>query len=998
MVTSSSGGNWTLTGVSTAGWVGTQTIFAIANGPYQSDPITLVINQDDKPVIDSLDVVSATVTPVPPLALVADSPSLGAVFGNAYTGAFELHTEFPSAVNPSAVNWEYFDVYQFNGSTYDIQPAILQVMADGSVDFQLYKSDGSDYSLFQHFSYDSWWDFKASDDYSPLFWNLVEGSDFGADDSAFFNDLNQFNGEGLLGVPGGDLSSGPYLALTANIAGGQNQITKVQYYEGSPVSGTLIGTVNAGLGSWTYYVAASSFSDPQDFYAVATDSTGQTSDPATFTFTAPTISVGSLSSDHNNRYVAGSSITLTAAGLTGSVANVKLYQDLSGTGIYNSATVKLVDNITTGITTSASYMFTAGNWTDPQAFFAIAETSGSVDSAPVAVTVSPDQGPSIDGLAVSTASGNLVLTASGVTSPDGSIAGVVFYKGDLSHPISGTPVSDGQGNWTQSGVSASGFSTTVPEPIIVEATDDMGQVFDFTVNQKPIVVGAFSANSGSNLYIAGNSLTFNLSGIVDWNSSPGTITASFDLDTSGTGTYNAGSLLNLGTATVSSGTATVTVSGGAVDWTGQQIVFVSLHDSSGATIVDSDPIGIVLSPNLPPVADSVAATVSIPSTATIPVLTAGIEGTAFGFYSTVSTNVLDFPVGTTLTGNKLGFTSYTWNNTLQEWNDPQYVVMAGSDIQFWNPSTNVKINEFSYASWSAFEASSDFDPNYWAAVEGNMSGTALAYLQNLFGQPSSTSPQIALTANVFSPYGSIATVAFYAGSAVTGSPIATLSTPAADGTWTAYVAPAALAGQTDVTIRVTDGQGLYTDLPQPIGPILMGQLTANAPTYSNDQPVSVSIASIVDLTSGATITGVKIYRVLDGTGVYTPGMVQYLGDATLSGNTWTLPGIDPSGWAGTTTLLALADDSNGAQGGPAFVQLAAPANPVPEEELIKGNKFGDWNIKQQNTNLMMLVQDATYDSNTTITFKSKGDCDCDEIAFVQIAREIKTDGTKFADP
>ncbi len=57
-------------------------------------------------------------------------------------------------------------------------------------------------------------------------------------------------------------------------------------------------------------------------------------------------------------------------------------------------------------------------------------------------------------------------------------------------------------------------------------------------------------------------------------------------------------------------------------------------------------------------------------------------------------------------------------------------------------------------------------------------------------------------------------------------------------------------------------------------------------------------------------------------------------------------------------------------------------------EAIKGNKYGDWDFTQKNTNAARAG--AGYVSEVTITFKPKDKCACDEIAFVQTTRGTDT--------
>ena len=80
----------------------------------------------------------------------------------------------------------------------------------------------------------------------------------------------------------------------------------------------------------------------------------------------------------------------------------------------------------------------------------------------------------------------------------------------------------------------------------------------------------------------------------------------FHQDTTGTGVYNSGMVNSLGNATVTSGVATKDVS--TVGWSGPQTIF-AVADCASGTI--SQPVAIVVLPDLGPVVDGITVTSSV---------------------------------------------------------------------------------------------------------------------------------------------------------------------------------------------------------------------------------------------------------------------------------------------------------------------------------------------------------------------------------------------------
>ena len=198
---------------------------------------------------------------------------------------------------------------------------------------------------------------------------------------------------------GGDAAS--TITLTANGVGDGSAVASVAFYQvgNSTALGTETATeflANSATGWSIGGVDTSGFSGSQQFYAVVTNDAGQTT-------TSPTLTVGEIAvgsfTTNPGQYVAGQSLTLTANDIldwnSGSPGQtITFYQDTTGSGDFADATA-----LPTG--TGASYTFSASDtsdWTDPQTFWAqVTDADGGV-SAPVEITVYPDQAPTVDSI------------------------------------------------------------------------------------------------------------------------------------------------------------------------------------------------------------------------------------------------------------------------------------------------------------------------------------------------------------------------------------------------------------------------------------------------------------------------------------------------------------------------------------------------------------------------------------------------------------------------
>ena len=279
--------------------------------------------------------------------------------------------------------------------------------------------------------------------------------------------------------------------------------------------------------------------------------------------------------------------------------------------------------------------------------------------------------------------------------------------------------------------------------------------------------------------------------------------------------------------------------------------------------------------------------------------------------------------------------------------------------------------EYNYNSWADFKASSDFDPVFWSGIESTASSDVLTVLADLeqtdgrgvaylLANTSGWSGEsgfisalaaydadntLALTANAYSPNGTIASIAFYAGYNTSGPWLGTMTSPDGDGNWTIDAAPTSLDGATQVTVEVTDSAGQIVTYTQSLGSLVLGQITGSTgsdggstTTYANGTPISLSVANVFAL-DGGTISSVKFYRDTSGTGIYNPGTVQLLtGTAGTSGSAYTLSGVDTSGWIGSQAIFVVVTESTGGSG------VAAPAMPIPPlDPTVIASFYGDPN-------------------------------------------------------
>ena len=932
----------------------------------------MTIMPDTAPVITSLTAAVSVVVPppAPPTPSVSQSSSSPPVIVDYYC---------VSSAEVDSI------VYTWAGDKWDTQYGYLSAGTSG-FDYKLYASD--DTTLQEELTATSWSAFETSSEFNPIYWAQLEGSYMGDSPTAYFTALNS---EGS----GGGTSATIPLTLTANIAAGDNQVTGVTFYAGTPGSGTQtdLGTIIGGSNGWTMYVSPSaySFSNPQEFYAVAIDSMGNTSSTSSpTTLSVSPVGVGTLSADSGDRYYSGHPTVLTASGLTdwvsgsSSVNEVKFYQDDSGTGDFANATYLTTVSTSSG---SASYTFTpSGTVNGPQTFFAVAVDTSGISSAPVAITLSPDMGPNVDSVGISTTTSDLVLTANNAYSPDGTIASVKFYEDSGTSALE--TVTDGTDGYSWN-VALSSL-TAGPHTFYAVATDDLGDTFTSpTVTVDPVVIGqASAASDGSGLYIPGESLELSVNGLVDWNGSGAAATSvTFYQDTSDTGVYNSTMANNLGNASVSSGSATKT---------DQQYRHRKLerpanhlrrrHRRHEWNISRQRAGGDYRAARSAPSVGGVSTSTSVGNVAQVsPGETVSPEGATIAVGGAVLNTTSDAP-NAPVAGMSLDFTAFTWNSVAGYYNPEQFVYLqvetnGAIDIQYTDYYGDPLQPDYVYSSWAAFKASSDFDPVYWSTIESSggadaegiiadleqTNGRGVAYelihgpsgssdfLSALASYDSSTSGDtLTLTAtDVYSPNGSVASVKFYAGTG-TSYLLGTATYADDNGNWTIDVSPSSLGGATTVTIVVADSEGVTngsSGTTFSISPVSLGQITVDTgdgsgptttPVYTSGTSVSISVASVLTTNSGATIAGVKFYLDTSGTGIYNPATVQLLTGSLASNGTggYTLSGVNTNGWIGDQTIFVVAYDSTGAPSCPQQDQTVLLANPV--QQPAAGNGDSGW--------------------------------------------------------
>ena len=79
---------------------------------------------------------------------------------------------------------------------------------------------------------------------------------------------------------------------------------------------------------------------------------------------------------------------------------------------------------------------------------------------------------------------------------------------------------------------------------------------------------------------------------------------------------------------------------------------------------------------------------------------------------------------------------------------------------------------------------------------------------------------------------------------------------------------------------------------------------------------------------------------MSGTGIYNPATVQLLGSGTSNGDgSYTLSGVNTSGWVGDQTLFAVAYDSTGATDSPVASTVIESASP---QYFDGDSEWGGW--------------------------------------------------------
>ena len=147
----------------------------------------------------------------------------------------------------------------------------------------------------------------------------------------------------------------------------------------------------------------------------------------------------------------------------------------------------------------------------------------------VALTVYPDEAPTIDSLTASTdpSTGQLMLTANGVDSSTSAVETVDFYVSETALPFAST---DGSNGWSVD------VPTAAPQTYYARAVDAGVQGPFVQVTVGSVAIGQLTASPQP--YVANSTLTLTASDLLDLNNA--TIeSVTFYQDLSGTGVYKA---------------------------------------------------------------------------------------------------------------------------------------------------------------------------------------------------------------------------------------------------------------------------------------------------------------------------------------------------------------------------------------------------------------------------------------------------------------------------
>lgn len=256
----------------------------------------------------------------------------------------------------------------------------------------------------------------------------------------------------------------------------------------NPDTAELLGTADEASGWLLSGVSGSSLeSSGQEFFAIATDDDGGTSEPATLTLDP--VTVDQLMSDMSE-YVAGTALNLTASGITdwsgGTVSGVSFYRATDPDDPFNLSTAQSLGTDTTPTDGEYTKTVSTTGLTGQQIYFAIAG-DGTWTSQPALLLVDANQAPTIADVSatIDSSSGSPLLTlqAAGVDDADGTAQEVNFYTYSASGVYNSSNwigSDDGTNDWSIGDINVSGFRG--PRQFVAIATDDLG------IKSEPIVV------------------------------------------------------------------------------------------------------------------------------------------------------------------------------------------------------------------------------------------------------------------------------------------------------------------------------------------------------------------------------------------------------------------------------------------------------------------------------------------------------------------------------
>ncbi len=356
-------------------------------------------------------------------------------------------------------------------------------------------------------------------------------------------------------------SSGTFTLNVRNALGSDSELARIDFYRDSNRNG-LFDTQDAKLGEstepdggvYSFDVAANNLPGGSvRFFAIAIDTTGTASQPATATGTvqasAPAIGTFTLAA---STVQAGTPFALDAGTVTpvGGIARVQFYRDLNNNGAIDLTDTLLGEDTTPGNGFTFSFATTGLEPGATVRFLARAQGLSGLFSPVVSVTGAIGRPPTITGLTLPTSPvqrpGNATATANGVADPDGTVAEVRFYRdvnnnGTLdvgTDTLLGTDT-DPAGGWSLT-FATTGFGVGNSR-IFAVAVDNQGITSNpvngnFAVqNQRP-QPGTLSVSP--NPYTRAGNITITLTGARD---PDGTVArAEFYLDTNRSGVFDQG--------------------------------------------------------------------------------------------------------------------------------------------------------------------------------------------------------------------------------------------------------------------------------------------------------------------------------------------------------------------------------------------------------------------------------------------------------------------------